>query len=137
MKFRKKRYLIICMVFLMLSISTTCFAKETEKLDSKQIQEEVAPHVDVWTMVRTTSGDIGVPVGTYVPGANSYYVRLLQATLNTLGYNCGTPDGIYGTNTRNAIISFQRQNGLSVDGIAGEDTWVTAAALTWNTRVPF
>ena len=58
-----------------------------------------------------------------VPGASSYYVRLLQACLNYLGYNSGSADGIYGTKTKSAIKSFQRNNGLTVDGIAGEMTW--------------
>ena len=31
--------------------------------------------------------------------------------------------GIYGTKTKSAIKSFQRNNGLTVDGIAGEMTW--------------
>ncbi|MFB1100926.1 N-acetylmuramoyl-L-alanine amidase [Terribacillus sp. JSM ZJ617] len=33
------------------------------------------------------------------------------------------PDGIFGTNTRNAVIAYQKRHGLSVDGIVGKDTW--------------
>lgn len=32
-------------------------------------------------------------------------------------------DGIYGRNTRNAVIEFQRRKGLGVDGIVGKNTW--------------
>lgn len=46
----------------------------------------------------------------------------LQKDLNSLGYNCGTADGILGTNTVNAIKRFQKAYGLSADGIAGPQT---------------
>jgi putative peptidoglycan binding protein len=35
----------------------------------------------------------------------------------------GTIDGIFGTNTFNAVECFQRHTGLSVDGIVGPNTW--------------
>ncbi|WP_255212158.1 peptidoglycan-binding domain-containing protein [Terribacillus saccharophilus] len=34
-----------------------------------------------------------------------------------------TADGIFGPNTRQAVINFQRNNGLGVDGIVGPETW--------------
>ncbi|MCM3224846.1 peptidoglycan-binding domain-containing protein [Terribacillus saccharophilus] len=34
-----------------------------------------------------------------------------------------TADGIFGPNTRQAVINFQRNNGLGVDGIVGQATW--------------
>ena len=34
-----------------------------------------------------------------------------------------SPDGIFGNNTKNAVINFQRSNGLTVDGIAGKNTF--------------
>lgn len=80
-------------------------------------------YTTVWAIIPTTSGNISVPSTATVPGAGSYYVRLLQACLKSLGYNPGTIDGIYGTNTKNAIIRFQKNNSLSADGIAGENTW--------------
>lgn len=84
---------------------------------------EISLYADVWAIIPTTSGTIIVDSTATVPGAGSYYVRLLQSCLNYLGYNAGSADGIYGPNTESAIRSFQRNNGLSVDGIAGENTW--------------
>lgn len=49
-------------------------------------------------------------------------VKQLQNDLNSLGYNCGTADGILGTNSINAIKRFQRTYGLSADGIVGPQT---------------
>ena len=43
-------------------------------------------------------------------------VLAIQRRLNELGYNAGTPDGLYGSKTRAAIQAFQRDNGLAVDG---------------------
>lgn len=58
-------------------------------------------------------------------GSRGTAVKQLQQSLNTLGYNCGTPDGIYGNNTYNAVRRFQSNNGLTVDGIAGYKTLTT------------
>ena len=48
---------------------------------------------------------------------------VLQDALNYLGYNVGSIDGIFGTRTKNAVISFQNANGLGKDGIVGCATW--------------
>ena len=50
-------------------------------------------------------------------------VIYLQKYLNALGYNCGTPDGIFGSKSHNAIVKFQKANKLSADGIVGKNTW--------------
>lgn len=128
---KKKRYLSIILISILLSCSTTCFAKELNSLEGMEsiVEETIEPRMVIWASIKTTSGVIPIPAGTYVPGASSYYIKLLQATLNKLGYNCGTADGIFGNNTRNAIITFQTNNGLSVDGIAGEYTWKNLAFL--------
>lgn len=49
-------------------------------------------------------------------------VQLLQKTLNKLGYNCGKVDGIIGKKTISAVIKFQEDNGLIIDGMAGNQT---------------
>lgn len=56
-------------------------------------------------------------------GSRGVYVLVLQDALNALGYNTYTLDGAFGNNTRNALISFQRNNNLRADGIAGCNTW--------------
>ncbi len=55
-------------------------------------------------------------------GNKGNQVKLLQNRLNELDYNTGTPDGVFGAKTFGAVITFQRINGLAVDGIAGAKT---------------
>lgn len=55
-------------------------------------------------------------------GSTGSEVTQIQQRLNELGYNAGKADGIFGTNTKNAVLAFQRDYGLSADGIAGPNT---------------
>ena len=47
---------------------------------------------------------------------NTGYVRQTQSLLNELGYKVGAADGAIGPKTRNAIMSFERVNGLPETG---------------------
>ena len=49
-------------------------------------------------------------------------VKRLQNALNKAGYNCGTATGYFNQATEEAVLSFQRNNGLKDDGIAGQQT---------------
>ena len=42
--------------------------------------------------------------------------------LNDLGYSCGIADGYFGLKTKNALIKFQLENGLTTDGVLGNKT---------------
>nr|WP_253197245.1 M14 family metallopeptidase [Clostridium algidicarnis] len=46
----------------------------------------------------------------------------IQAVLKKIGYTTGSLDGIFGNVTKNAVIGFQQNNGLTADGIIGEET---------------
>ncbi len=91
-------------------------------------------------------------------GMSGSDVRALQADLIALGYSCGVygADGEFGRATESALKAFQADNGLTVDGIAGPNTFnmlnerlpesgeaeetekpetVTIAPGTWNVRM--
>ena len=55
-------------------------------------------------------------------GSRGEEVRQIQTKLKRWGYYNGNVDGIYGSETQEAVRYFQRKNGLTVDGIAGPNT---------------
>jgi len=56
-------------------------------------------------------------------GVNGVFqVAELQRFLNELNLGAGTTDGIFGSNTKLAVISYQIIKGLSADGIVGSNT---------------
>lgn len=55
-------------------------------------------------------------------GSRGTEVRKIQTKLKQLGHYKGSIDGIYGSDTQKAVISFQKSCGLKADGIAGPKT---------------
>ena len=60
---------------------------------------------------------------TLKKGARGNITKLLQEKLVSFGYNTNGIDGIFGIGTKKAVMSFQKSNGLVVDGIVGQNTW--------------
>ncbi|MGI6269141.1 MAG: N-acetylmuramoyl-L-alanine amidase [Candidatus Howiella sp.] len=50
-------------------------------------------------------------------------VSPVQEYVTSLGYDCGTADGVYGPTTAAAIRRFQKAQGITADGIVGKNTW--------------
>jgi peptidoglycan hydrolase-like protein with peptidoglycan-binding domain len=55
-------------------------------------------------------------------GVRGSAVRWLQQSLKERGYYKFNPDGYYGEGTRKAVMNFQDDNGIGIDGIAGLKT---------------
>ena len=55
-------------------------------------------------------------------GSRGQEVTAIQQELKDRGLYSGEVDGIYGSKTEAAVIRFQKQQGLSADGIAGPQT---------------
>jgi hypothetical protein len=92
-----------------------------------------APTTTTSTTVAPTTTTTG-PVpgdGTLEPSEAGDEVGALQARLVELGYWLGTPDATYGQLTRQAVMAFQKAEGLSRDGVAGA---ATLAALQTASR---
>lgn len=58
----------------------------------------------------------------YQQGSRGEVIKTMQRKLKNWGYYKGSVDGIFGSQTREAVKYFQRKNGLKVDGIVGDKT---------------
>lgn len=56
-------------------------------------------------------------------------VLALQVKLNLLGFNAGPERGVYDEAVERAVLDFQRNAGLTLDGLVGENTLRKLAAL--------
>ncbi|MFH0986149.1 MAG: peptidoglycan-binding protein [Candidatus Omnitrophota bacterium] len=65
----------------------------------------------------SVGGMYRTPGGFEIPSVN------IQKALKKAGYYNGAIDGKVGPGTRDAIASFQKDNGLAADGVCGRGTW--------------
>ena len=70
----------------------------------------------------TYSNPYPVPSSTVRMGSKGNWVKWVQYQLNGIGKYGLVIDGDFGNNTKNAVLDFQRKNGLEVDAIVGPDT---------------
>lgn len=89
--------------------------------------------VKFWSGQITGLPEIEVDRPTLRSGSRGEFVRDLQVQLRDLGYSVGHVDGVFGTRTRNAVMAFQADHELGVDGVAGKRTW---SALERATPLP-
>ncbi|MFA5527564.1 MAG: peptidoglycan-binding protein, partial [Peptostreptococcales bacterium] len=70
-------------------------------------------------------------------GSRGTDVMEIQSLLKKIGYNPGQIDGIFGQQTRQAVLNFQRDNNLIPDGIIGPATWrvLTPLLIGYDTYV--
>ena len=81
-----------------------------------------------WThyaIPRGIDGDVPVWRPTIRKGSSGDDVKYCQQLLMKLGYDLSpyNDDGRFGTKTLNAVLAFQKVNGLGVDGVVGPMTW--------------
>ncbi len=62
------------------------------------------------------------PSNVLKQGDSSSAVKAMQQRLIDLGYLTGKADGVFGLKTYQALVTFQRNNALTSDGIAGSQT---------------
>lgn len=75
-------------------------------------------HKGRWNINKTNS----VNPLNYLPALKDKNIEKLQKNLKKLGYNVGKVDGQDGPKTKNAVKAFQRDEDLTVDGVAGAKT---------------
>lgn len=129
--------LSVCMTF---SLLTGCSKQETTDMTisiaSETLPEEVEMQPVPGIVQLTPEGpdqeslkDVPVPETEPAPeylieGIEHEKVAQLQARLMELGFmDNDEPTQYFGTMTKAAVLSFQRQNELAMDGIVGPETW--------------
>ncbi len=73
--------------------------------------------------------------GTLQRGDSGPAVHALQQRLTDLGLWLGEPDGDYGRTTQQAVMAFQKANGLGRDGTAGPATQAAMATASRPTPI--
>ena len=58
----------------------------------------------------------------YRRGSYGDTVTQIQKKLKSWGFYNGEIDGVFGSRTENAVVAFQKQNGLTADGVVGSQT---------------
>ena len=78
----------------------------------------------VGTCVAITQSNVHSEISSYVEAAalSSTQIKTVQQKLKNWGYYTGSVDGIYGSKTKAAVVSFQKKNKLTADGIVGPQT---------------
>lgn len=84
------------------------------------------PGADVQEMGKPPPSPVTINFTSYAQlsvGSTGSQVSAAQYLLLIRGYDAGTVDGIFGSRTRLATLSFQAAVGLTADGIIGPHTW--------------
>lgn len=78
----------------------------------------------MWTNIFLNRGNI-LKIEIMKKGSAGAKITDLQQRLKLLDYDLGTTDidGIYGTNTEDAVKKFQQDRGLLVSGLVDQETW--------------
>lgn len=65
---------------------------------------------------------VNIAYSTVSYGSSGGDVKKLQEALNRCGYSLDV-DGQFGNETRKAVMDYQKNNGLAIDGVVGKNTW--------------
>ena len=96
------------------STSKQVTPKTTEKFPT--VLKSILPEIAAGARDPVFGGDYS----TLCNGSVGNRVKTVQTILIAMGYLGGSADGIYGTNTENAVRKYQEASGMSsTDGIAG------------------
>lgn len=107
--------------------ATDALSLESIKLFEWFKRQKLATHARIYLLslvaILSILGVAGEALAqTYRQGDSGPEITLIQERLRDLGYFNRSSTGNFGSETRNAVIQFQRDQGLTVDGIVGQQT---------------
>ena len=91
-------------------------------LKKKAVKQETQNKVNTTKEENT----VNVTLNVLQKGSKGEQVKALQRLLYAMGYSLGSKnpfDGNFGSKTDGAVRAYQKDNGLTVDGIVGAKTW--------------
>lgn len=105
------------------SPSSTVSSSYTFKEFVKEVQIAIGTTPDGFPGSKTLAA---TPTVSRIKNNKHAVIKPLQKYLNSLGYNCGTADGMAGTKFDTAVKAFQKANGCVADGE------LTAKGKSWK-----
>ncbi len=123
MKWTPKR-IVAAVTLVMLTVAALIAATQEWQLYQvvKDEQARTPTPVPGYGNVMQVTPEPGETVQILRSGSQGEAVWALQERLRDLGYLSGQVDGQFGPATKEAVQRFQRQHGLSADGIVGAET---------------
>lgn len=96
--------------------------KKVEKLENTE-QDESSEETTTDEPALTEENTASEPMSqeTVTEYKDSATIKVVQQALNSAGYNCGTPDGVAGGKTTEAITKYQTDKGITVNGIITDE----------------
>lgn len=96
--------------------------KKVEKLENTE-QNESSEETTTDEPALTEENTASEPMSqeTVTEYKDSATIKVVQQALNSAGYNCGTPDGVAGGKTTEAITKYQTDKGITVNGIITDE----------------
>ena len=98
------------------------------EVDDRYIRGFAVPKYDKETATEpapNAENTVTVNLSVLRKGYEGEQVKALQRMLYAMGYDLGHKpvDSVFGSKTEAAVCSYQDKNGLTVDGIVGQQTW--------------
>lgn len=92
---------------------------------------------DTWRALVSAGFQLGSRILYHrVPMMRGDDVAELQRQLNSLGFDCGNVDGIFGPDTLGGLLEFQSNRGLAEDGLTGAEVIAELSLMSRATAKP-
>jgi len=101
---------------------TDTFKTKGDAISLSEAKKSTSKTTTTVKETETKKSTYTLPTSTYKKGSKGAAVKQIQEALNKLYFKCGTADGIWGAKTDDALRRFQSVYCNPVDGIYGKNT---------------